>query len=90
MSRPVKIQLRGQTFTIRTDETDEHIAEVTALVNERLAALGGPGAQPERALALLASLTLADDLVKLQRSDAALRVQVRSGIEAIMEQAAAR
>ncbi len=88
MSRPVKIKLQGQTFTIRTDETDEHIAEVSALVNERLAALGGRGSQPERTLALLASLTLADDLVKARRNDASLRDGMRQGIEAIMEQAA--
>ncbi len=90
MSRPVKIVLRGQSFTIKTDETDEHIAEVTTLVNERLAALGGPSAQAERSLVLLASLTLADDVVKLRRGDAELRGTVRSGIEAIMEQAATR
>lgn len=90
MSRPVRIQLLGQTYTIRTNETDEHIAEVKAMLDGRFDELRGRGAPADQALAVLTALTLADDLVKARQKDAQVRGELLRGIDALMEQAAAQ
>ena len=90
MSRPVRIQLLGQTYTIRTNETDEHIAEVKAVLDGRFDELRGRGAPADQTLAVLTALTLADDLVKARQSEARLRGELLQSVDAIMEQAAAQ
>ncbi|MCO4762030.1 MAG: cell division protein ZapA [Myxococcales bacterium] len=83
MSRPVRISLLGQTFTLRTDETDAHIQSVAALVDVRLKELQAQGAPGDRTLGLFAALTLADELLKCRERSAALDGRIRSRIEAI-------
>lgn len=84
-SRPVKIQLMGQSFTIRTSETDEHVSQATALVNGKLAELRKMGAMPDKTIGLLAALTLADELVKVRTVNAELKGTVRSEMQALIE-----
>ena len=70
MSRPVRITLLGQTFTLRTDESDAHIEAVAALVDQRLRDLQGKGVPNGHNLGLFAALTLAGDLLKCQQQRA--------------------
>ena len=88
MSRPVRIQLLGQTFTIRTNETDAHIAEVKAMLDGRFDELRGRGAPADSALAVLTALTLADELVKLRQGEDKMRSELLQSIDTIMEKAA--
>ncbi|HAN32216.1 MAG TPA: hypothetical protein DCQ06_11510 [Myxococcales bacterium] len=81
MSRPVRIALLGQTFTLRTDETDEHIQAVAALVDERLRELKAQGAPTDRTLGLFAALTLADELLKARERSEAIDERLRAQIE---------
>ena len=83
MSRPVRITLLGQTFTLRTDETDAHIQSVAALVDERLRELQDKGAPRGQNLGLFAALTLADEVIKSRARDAAHRGEVRAQIAAL-------
>ena len=85
MSRPVKIQLLGQSFTIRTSESDEHVADVSRLVNERLGDLRKKGASDDRTLALFTALTLADELVKERRNGSTLKDSVRSRAQILLD-----
>lgn len=84
-SRPVKIQLMGQSFTIRTSDSDEHVAEASALVNNKLTELRKMGAMPDKTIGLLAALTLADELVKVRRVSADLRNSVREEMKGLIE-----
>ncbi|GEM_PF-3426935 len=63
MSRPVKIDLGGTPFTLRTDESEEHVRACAAMVNERLAGLRSRGA-PDATIGLLTAMTIADDMLK--------------------------
>jgi len=83
MSRPVRITLLGQTFTLRTDESDEHIQAVAKMVDARLRELQSQGAPGDRTLGLFAALTLGDELLKCRERATALDGRVRSRIEAI-------
>lgn len=83
MSRPVRITLLGQTFTLRTVETDAHIQAVAALVEARLRELQAQGAPGDRTLGLFAALTLGDELLKARERSEALDQRVRSRIEAL-------
>lgn len=81
MSRPVRISLLGQTFTLRTDESDEHIQSVAELVDSRLRELKDRGAPADRTLGLFAALTLADELLKARERSDAIDERLRAQIE---------
>ncbi len=83
MSRPVRISLLGQTFTLRTDETDAHIQAVAAMVDGRLRELQSQGAPGDKTLGLFAALTLADELLKCRDRATAVDQRVRAQIASL-------
>ena len=80
-SRPVEIDLMGRTFTVRSDNSPERIEEIVGLVNQRLREIQTKATTlPADRIALLACLTLAEELVSLRHENATLK-------DAVAEQA---
>lgn len=77
MSRPVRVVLLGKPFTVQTDDSEERVQRVARMVDERLESIRQRASLPGESLALLAALTLADDLDKERERLEALRTEVR-------------
>jgi cell division protein ZapA (FtsZ GTPase activity inhibitor) len=77
----VTLEIAGTKFRLVADADEQHLEELAALVNERVAKLdaGGKGAGAAQLLALVA-LGLADDLLTAQRKLRAVDQLTRSTI----------
>ena len=69
MKRELTIQLAGQTLTIRSDEDEAYVAGLAASVDSKIRDIskGQPGVST-LSLALMAALTMADEVHKLRLS----------------------
>jgi len=81
----VKVELLGRTFNVRTDDDPVHIQGVAEFVNQRCAELQAGGPLPVPNVALLAALTIADELLKEREKNAAMRRKLRSHSTALLE-----
>lgn len=77
MARPVKVTLMGRSFTLQTDEDEAHVQRVAQLVDDRLNDLQSRARLPVESLALLAALTLGDDLEKERQKHRVLRADAQ-------------
>ena len=78
MARPVKVTLMGRSFTLQTDEDEAHVQRVALLVDGRLTDLQARARLPVESLALLAALTLGDDLEKERQKNTVLRREAQA------------
>jgi cell division protein ZapA len=69
MKKELTIQLAGQTLTIRSDEDESYVADLAASVDSQIRDIsrGQPGVST-LSLALMAALTMADEVHKLETS----------------------
>lgn len=68
MSENVRVEIYGQTYTIRTDLNPDYIRQLARTVDAKMQVLAGQsGAVDTRRLAVLTALNLADELQQLQR-----------------------
>lgn len=69
MKRELTIQVAGQTLTIRSDEAETYVAGLAAFVDGKIrdVSRGQPGVST-LSLALMAALTIADEVHKLRVS----------------------
>ncbi|GIW40497.1 MAG: hypothetical protein KatS3mg076_1074 [Candidatus Binatia bacterium] len=72
MKRSVDVKILGQTFTVATDEEEEHIRKVAQLVDARLREASSGGAVSTFRAAILAALNIASDYEKLRLRHAEL------------------
>lgn len=82
MSRPVQVNLGGRTFSLRTDDPEDHVHACAALVTERIEELRAKGA-PEAAVGLFVAMTIADELLKLRASNADSGDALRNHLNAL-------
>jgi cell division protein ZapA len=74
MSRDVRVEIYGQTYSIRTDLDPDYIQGLARSVDARMNALGRQtGTIDTRRLAVLAALNLADEVAQLRKSAEASR-----------------
>lgn len=74
MSRDVRVEICGQTYSIRTDLDPDYIHELARSVDARMNALGRQtGTIDTRRLAVLAALNLADEIAQMRMSAEASR-----------------
>ena len=86
MGKAVKVALLCRPFTVQTDDVEERVLKVAASVQARLDDLKArAGGLPELSLALLAALTIADDLDKERTRLASLRADVQARAERLRE-----
>ncbi len=86
MSESVAIEVMGRQFKIKSDDGAEHVRQVAQVVDEKInEANPGPG-HPTQQTLLMASLNLADELVKLRAKHAALADRLRASSKALLSQ----
>lgn len=85
MSRPVKITLGGQKLSLRTDAKPRYIKELADYVNDKIDEARAPGKiATTQSLALLAAMTIADELFQLREEKERLERQVRERTQRIL------
>jgi cell division protein ZapA len=78
MKRSVAVKIAGQQLTIKSDAEEAYVHSLAGLVDERIKDVqrGARTAAPQ-AVAVLAALQIADELVRERERRAALRRRVR-------------
>lgn len=87
MSQDIRVEIYGQVYTLRTDLDPGYIQELARLVDARMRALAEQSDTVDtRRLAVLAAVTLGDELKQLQQkaeqAGGALPAELTSRIEA--------
>lgn len=83
-TRVVEVTLQGRAFSLRTDVDPATLDRAVEVANARLDELGASGAAGHTA-ALLATLSLAEELVKEREAMAGLRERIRSKSTSLLE-----
>lgn len=69
MTQDVRVEIYGQTYSLRTDLDPDYIERLAAVVDARMNALSHQtGTVDTRRLAVLSALNLADEIAQLQKS----------------------
>ena len=77
MSRQVKVTLAGQKFAVRTDARPKYVRELAAFVTEKMDEAKKSGkVVTTQALALLAAMSIADDLFQQREAERELRREI--------------
>ncbi len=83
-TRSVEVEILGQRFTLRTDESEQHLQAVAQVVDEALREVtGGRGGQSYQA-AVVAAMQVASELVKLRRDHAELKDDIDARTRALI------
>ena len=75
----VKLEVQGESYTIRSDAAAEHMREVATVVDAAIAKVraGAPSLDPTRA-AVLAAMQMADELLRARGETGALTSDIRA------------
>ena len=85
MPKSVKVQVAGQTLSLRTDAKPRYIKELADYVTAKIEqARSGGKIATTQSLALLAAMTIADELHQLREDKQRLERQVRERTERIL------
>ena len=85
-----RIELMGREFRIRSEDEPQHVARAADYVNDQVAEISQAAAQvPPQGVALLAALSIADELLKLRAEHEALRDRLRTRSQALLERMSA-
>ncbi|MBM4395966.1 MAG: cell division protein ZapA [Deltaproteobacteria bacterium] len=76
--RAVEVVLQGRRFQLRTAVEDESLADIVAMANAKIDEIAAAAPLPPHPAALLAVLTLSEELYNERRDLAALRERIRS------------
>lgn len=86
MKRSVSVEVGGQRLNLKTDADEEYVRALAHLVNQKLAdAKSGSRAVATQSLAILAAMSIADDLLQLRQRDAAFRKEVKQRSRLLLE-----
>jgi cell division protein ZapA (FtsZ GTPase activity inhibitor) len=88
VSRSVRVSVAGSTFSVRTDAKPKYVKELAAYVDSKLeearSAGGGKSASTQK-LALLAAMSISDELHQLREEHRRLRKEVRERSRRILK-----
>lgn len=85
MTRSVKVEIAGQRFSIRTDAKPKYVKELAAYVTKKIAEARKTGKiATTQSLALLAAMSIADDLFQERESRKRLQRRVREKSQKIL------
>ena len=62
----VRVEIAGSRYTLRTDADEAYTRRCAALVDERMRQIGGEARMDARKTAIMAALSLSDDLLQQQ------------------------
>ncbi|MDE2874452.1 MAG: cell division protein ZapA [Gemmatimonadota bacterium] len=62
----VRVEIAGNRYTLRTDADEAYTRRCAALVDERMRQIGGEARMDARKTAIMAALSLSDDLLQQQ------------------------
>lgn len=60
----VRVEIAGEKYTLRTDADEAYTRRCAAFVDERMRAIGGQSALGAKKTAIMAALSLSDDLLQ--------------------------
>jgi cell division protein ZapA len=84
MKRSISISIAGQKYTIKSDAEESYVHSLADLVDDKIKQVQkGAKAASRDAVAVLAALQIADDLVRERNGRAELRRRVREKSRAI-------
>lgn len=63
----VRVTIAGEQYTLRTDADEAYTRRCAALVDERMRAIGGQSGLGAKKTAIMAALSLSDDLLQQER-----------------------
>ena len=87
VKRSVTITIGGQRFQLKTDAKPKYVKELASFVNDQLEEARASGKTvTTQSLALLAAMNIADELLQLRLSHAALKREVREKSKKILQQ----
>jgi cell division protein ZapA (FtsZ GTPase activity inhibitor) len=81
----VELTLLGQTLTVRTEASPEHVRRLAAYLEERVNALKAAGIRDSLAALTLAALDITDELFRLREDSARQEGDVGARIGALVE-----
>ena len=85
--RTVTVNINGQRFTVRSDDDDAYLDDLTSFINGKLEAIKKATGRVETGqIALLALLDIVDDLFRHQRENANLKKLITERAEVLLEQ----
>jgi cell division protein ZapA (FtsZ GTPase activity inhibitor) len=90
VTRSVRVTIAGQRFSVRTDANPRYVRELASFVSRRIDEAKSEGrAVSTQSLALLAAMSIADELHQVRDSQAKLKRRVREKSETILKVLAA-
>jgi cell division protein ZapA len=85
VSRSVKVTVAGQTFKVRTDAKPKYVKDLAAFVTERMEEVRKSSRiATTQSLALLAAISIADDLYQEREARSQLKKEVRERSKRIL------
>ena len=81
----IKVDISGEQYTLRTDADEEHARRCAALVDARMRRISGDSGPVSKKVAIMAAISLADDIVKQQSDIGARSRALAERIEAAIE-----
>jgi cell division protein ZapA (FtsZ GTPase activity inhibitor) len=81
----VELTLLGQTLTVRTEASTEHVRRLAAYLEERVSSLTSAGVKDPLAALTLAALDITDELFRLREDAARQEGDVGARIGALVE-----
>jgi cell division protein ZapA len=86
VKRSVSVEVGGQKLNLKTDADEDYIRQIARLVNQKLnEARTGGRTIATQSLAILAAMSLADDLLQARQRDAAFRKEVKQRSRLILD-----
>ncbi|MGV8079125.1 MAG: cell division protein ZapA [Syntrophales bacterium] len=85
MKNRFQIKILGQEFSVTSDDGEDHVTRVVALVNDRIDQIGSRSPKmPALHIAILAALNIADEYVKLEESSEDFSISLKERSEKLI------
>lgn len=85
MKNRFQIKILGQDFSVTSDDGEDHVTRVVALVNDRIEQIGSRSPKmPALHIAVLAALNVADEYVKLEEISEKFSISLKERSEKLI------
>lgn len=85
MKNRFQIRILGQDFSVTSDDGEDHVTRVVALVNDRIEKIGSRSPKmPALHIAILAALNVADEYVKLEEISEKFSISLKERSEKLI------